>query len=140
MNPTEDKTVLVADATLPTGVLANTAAILGITLGARLPQIVGPDVSDGSGVLHPGITVLPLPVLKGDPLCLRQLRERLKEPVFQEVYVADFSDVAQHCQRYEDYIVRAGQTAEADFTYLALLLSGPKALVNKLTGNLPLLR
>ncbi len=35
----EEKCVLVADPTLPAGVLANTAAILGVTLGARRPDV-----------------------------------------------------------------------------------------------------
>ncbi len=134
----KEKCVLVADVTLPAGVLANTAAILGVTLGAHFPQAVGPDVPDGSGTLHPGIITLPIPVLKSDAAGLRALRSRLREPVFQDLFAADFSDVAQRCRTYSDYLSSAAETGERSFTYLGLLLYGPKEKVNKLTGSLPL--
>ena len=140
MNPAEEKCVMVADEALPTGVLANTAASLGITLGARYPEVVGPDVTDASGVTHPGITTFPVPILKSDAEGLRALRQRLKDPAFQEVFTADFSDVAQSCQVYDEYEAKAARTPEDGHSYLALLLCGPKKQVNKLTGSLPLLR
>ena len=40
---------MVLDENLPLGLLANTAAILGITLGKHMPEAVGADVLDGSG-------------------------------------------------------------------------------------------
>ena len=43
MDTQTEKCVLVIDGTLPLGLIANTAAILGITLGKHLPQAVGPD-------------------------------------------------------------------------------------------------
>lgn len=135
----DEKCVLVADAALPAGVLANTAAILGVTLGARLPRLVGPDVTDGSGQLHPGIITLPIPVLKSNAAGLRALRIRLRDPAFQPVFTAAFSDVAQRCRTYPDYIASAARKEERQFTYRALLLLGPRDLVSKLTGSLPLL-
>ena len=36
-----EKCVIVADGALPPGLIANTAAILGITLGKNLPEAVG---------------------------------------------------------------------------------------------------
>ena len=77
-----EKCVLVLDETLPLGLAANTAAILGLTLGRRRPDLVGDDVTDGSGELHPGIVTLPVPVLRGDRALLSQLRERLSQPEF----------------------------------------------------------
>ena len=136
----EEKCVLVADSSLPAGVLANTAAILGVTQGARFPQAVGPDVTDGSGALHPGIITLPIPVLKSNAAGLRALRSRLGEPPFEGVFAADFSDVARRCRTYPEYVSSAAGTPEREFTYLALLLWGPKEQINRLTGSLPLLR
>ena len=52
----------------------------------------------------------------------------------------DFSDVAQGCRVYEEYIKRAGQVESCGMNYLGLALCGPKKLVNKLTGSMPLLR
>ena len=67
MDTQTEKCVLVIDGTLPLGLIANTAAILGITLGKHLPQAVGPDVRDKSGRAHLGITALPVPILRADP-------------------------------------------------------------------------
>ena len=37
----ENKVVLVIDENLPTGVIANTAAVLGVSLGKLKPELVG---------------------------------------------------------------------------------------------------
>lgn len=140
MSEAEVKCVIVLDAEQVPGVRANTAAILGITLGARFPQLVGPDARDASGCLHPGIITTPVPILKSDGEGLRQLRAKLDEPKFQSVWKADFSDVAQSCQTYPDYLAHAAVTAEAGHHYLGLVLCGEKKLVSKLTGSMPLLR
>ena len=136
----DTKCVLLLDEALPSGVLANTAAILGITLGRLAPECVGPDVADGSGLVHPGIVTLPVPVLKSSAPHLRALRGTLSDPVFSDLTVVDFSDVAQGCHRYEEYTQLASQTSENSFTYLGLLLYGNRKKVNKLTGSLPLFR
>ena len=46
MNLQNEKCVIVVDEALPLGIIANTAVILGITLGKTMPEAVGPDVSD----------------------------------------------------------------------------------------------
>ncbi|MCQ4863928.1 DUF2000 domain-containing protein [Pseudoflavonifractor phocaeensis] len=140
MDYQSEKCVMVIDGALPTGVIANTAAILGVTLGKRQPDAVGPDVTDKGGRLHLGIVALPVPILRTDGLQLRLLRERLYQPEFAGVTVVDFSDVAQGCRVYEEYIKRAGQVESGGMNYLGLALCGPKKLVNKLTGSMPLLR
>ena len=57
MESTTSKCVMVLDENLPLGLLANTAAILGITLGKHMPEAVGADVLDGSGKAHLGIII-----------------------------------------------------------------------------------
>ena len=59
------------------GLLANTAAILGITLGKHMPEAVGADVLDGSGKAHLGIIMFPVPILRGDAEQIRAIRETL---------------------------------------------------------------
>lgn len=140
MNHEETKCVIIVDESLPTGILANTAAILGISLGRLIPESVGPDVEDASGRPHAGIITLPLPVLKGNQELLRALREKLYAPDFYDLTVVDFSDVAQGCHIYNDYIQKAKTTYEEDYTYLGIAMFGNKKKVNKLTGSLPLLR
>lgn len=134
------KCVMVLDESLPLGLLANTAAILGMTLGKLVPQVVGKDVSDASGRTHRGIVEVPVPILRAQREHIRALRETLYEPDYAGVTVADFSDVAQKCLVYEDYIRHIGQADEAALHYYGIALCGPKKLINRLTGSMPLLR
>ena len=53
MNPKNEKCVMIINQNLPAGVAANTAAIMGISLGKQKPQIVGPDVADKNGRYRP---------------------------------------------------------------------------------------
>lgn len=140
MDTQEQKCVIVLDEALPVGILANTAAILGITLGKQLPACVGPDVPDASGKQHAGIISMPVPILKADRKTLRCLRETLYSPAFVDLLAVDFSDVAQSCNEYEDYIRKAGVTHEEAHNYLGIALCGNKKKVSRLTGSMPLLR
>ena len=67
MEEQSEKCVMIMDGSLPRGLLANTAAILGITLGKKKPEAVGEDVADRDGCVHPGIIRFPVPVLRGSP-------------------------------------------------------------------------
>lgn len=140
MDTATTKCVMVLDESLPLGLLANTAAIMGITLGKRLPEAVGPDVTDGSGRAHLGIIALPVPVLRADGERIRAIREALFQPEYKDMLAVDFSDVAQGCHVYEEYTERIARVQEADLRYFGIALCGPKKLVNRLTGSLPLLR
>ena len=85
MDLQNEKCVMVIDEELPLGLIANTAAIMGITLGQKLPEVVGADVSDQSGHVHLGIIEFPVPILKAGPKAIKALRERLYQPEFQDV-------------------------------------------------------
>lgn len=135
-----NKCVMVIDEALPLGMIANTAGIMGITLGKYIPETVGPEVSDKSGSSHLGIIQIPVPILKADREKIKEIRERLYQPEFEDLIVVDFSDVAQCCNVYEDYIQKAASVEESDFNYFGIGICGAKKLVNKLTGSLPLLR
>ncbi len=140
MTVEDTKSVIVIDESLPLGILANTAAILGITLGRQVPELVGKDALDASGERHLGIVTIPVPILKGSRDILRKLKERLKAEDFQDIIVVDFSDVAQGCNVYSQYIAKAAVTPEEMHTYLGLAICGSRKKVNKLTGSMPLLR
>lgn len=58
---------VVYDEELPLRIIANTAAIMGITLGKAIPEVVGADVRDESGHTHLGIIEFPVPILRGSP-------------------------------------------------------------------------
>ncbi|KMZ53368.1 DUF2000 domain-containing protein [Dorea sp. D27] len=132
------KCVMVIDEALPSGIAANTAGIMGITLGRHIPEAVGPDVRDKNGRTHLGIIAVPVPILKASADKIKEIREQLYAPEFSDLTVVDFSDVAQSCNVYDEFIEKA---AGADgFTYYGIGICGRKKAVNKLTGNLPLLR
>ena len=137
MEHQHEKCVVVLDETLPAGLAANAAAIMGITLGRQMPEAVGADVTDQSGRLHRGIIMFPVPGLKSSPEELRAIREKLYQPEFQDLSAVDFSDLAQ---TYEEFTGKMAQILEADLRYLGVAVCGPKKKVNKLTGHMPLLR
>ncbi|GAB6110215.1 DUF2000 domain-containing protein [Fusibacter bizertensis] len=140
MDKQEIKCVMVIDSELPLGVIANTSAILGVTLGKQIPSLVGDDVIDASHKLHLGITNLPISMLKGDKDKLKDLRNRLYSMAFADLLVVDFSDVAQHCHVYTEYAALSASLPEHDHNYLGIAIYGDKKKVNKLTGAMPLLR
>ena len=104
MDLQNEKCVMVIGEQLPLGIIANTAAIMGITLGRAMPEVVGEDVRDESGHTHLGIIEFPVPILRGSPESIKALREKLYEPDFQALTVVDFSDLAQSCKTYDDNI------------------------------------
>ncbi|MDY9921100.1 MAG: DUF2000 domain-containing protein [Synergistota bacterium] len=140
MSDKAEKCVIVIDSELPTGVIANTSAILGMTLGKRFPEQVGNDVTDASEKTHLGIITVPVPILKGSREMLKELRENLYKTEFNDLTVVDFSDVAQSCMTYNEYISKAAEVPEEDHTYLGVAIYGDRKKVNKLTGSMPLLR
>ena len=140
MDFTNEKCVMLIDDSLPLGLIANTAAIMGITLGQKMPEVVGADVADRSGRTHLGIIEFPVPVLKAPPERIKAIREALYEDEFACLTVVDFSDLAQGCKTYQEFIEKMAQTDESTLSYLGIALCGNKKKINKLTGSLPLLR
>jgi len=135
-----EKCVMVIDESLPQGSIANTAAIMGITLGKKMPEVVGADVTDQDGREHPGIIEFPVPILRGTRSDIRQIREKLYQPDFQDLTVVDFSDLAQGCKTYDEFTRKMGRVPESALQYFGVAICGPKKKVNKLTGSMPLLR
>ncbi|MBS7008139.1 DUF2000 domain-containing protein [Anaerostipes sp.] len=140
MNIEKEKCAVVVDEALPSGIAVNTGVILGLTMGKHMPEAIGPDVRDGDGNEHRGIITFPVPVLKAGREVLKELRDKLNQPEFKELLSADFSDVAQSCGVYSEFMEKISRTPEEQLNYLGIAICGPKKLVNKLTGNLPLLR
>ena len=91
-----EKCVMILDESLPLGLIANTAAIMGITLGKQLPEVVGADVADRSGNLHLGIIEFPVPILRGSPETIKAVREKLYQPEFQELTVIDMDKTTKN--------------------------------------------
>lgn len=131
------KIVMIIDADLPLGLIANTAAVLALTLGKKIDDLLGPDVYDGSDLLHMGITTTPILILKGSADGIKSLRE---QGIKGELFVVDFSDAAQTTKDYASYTEKLVSVASSDLQYLGIALYGSSKLINKLTGSMPLLR
>lgn len=140
MNGQNEKCVMILDETLPLGLIANTAAIMGITLGRQMPEVVGADVADQTGKTHLGIIAFPVPVLRGNVQSIRAIREKLYTVEFSDLTAVDFSDLAQGCKSYDEFIRKMADTPEKRLSYLGLAICGPKKKVNQLSGSMPLLR
>ena len=134
MNLQNEKCVIVVDEELPLGIIANTAVILGITLGKTMPEAVGPDVIDQTEKSHLGIIKFPVPVLKSSAEKLKYIREQLYQDDFHDLLVVDFSDLAQSCKTYDDFIQKMTQVPESALKYFGLAICGSKKKVAKLTG------
>jgi hypothetical protein len=132
------KCVMVIDSGLPLGLKVNTAGLLGATLGKRVDKIIGTDAVDASGEIHTGILNIPLPILSADADTIKAIKEKAMKT--GGLLVVDFTETAQREVRYEDYTDRLAATPAGELRYLGVALYGVKKTVNKLVGNLPLLR
>ena len=124
MDLRNEKCVMVIDEHLPLGIIANTAAIMGITLGKKMPEVVGADVTDKTGNEHLGIIEFPVPILKGNAEIIKEIREKLYEPDFSDLTVVDFSDLAQGCKTYDEFIEKMKDVSEIDLNYFGIAICG----------------
>ena len=136
----ERKCVMIVDESLPLGIIANTTAILGNTLGSHYPGAVGKNVLDKNENEHLGIIEIPIPILKGNKELLNNLRDTLYKEEYKEMIVADFSDVAQSCKTYDEYRQKISKVDSNNINYFGIAIYGTKTQVNKLTGSIGLLR
>ncbi len=134
------KCVMIFDESLPVGVIANTAAIIGASLGKADPDVVGITPVDMDGNEHSGLIQFPVPILKSDSDTIQDIRKKALDTYGEDIDIIDFTDIAQKSMTYDDYLNNYKATAGDDISYLGLTLCGPKKAINKLTGNLSLLR
>ena len=134
------KCVMIINEELPIGLIANTAAVLAMSVGDKIKGIIGPDVQDKDGGMHRGITQLPIPLLKGNNQSITATRQALLKTESDDLYYVDFCDVAQKCKNYDDYIERMSEHVEGQLQYLGLAICGPDKVVKSLTGQMGLLR
>lgn len=131
---------MIIDEQLPIGLVANTAAILGVTLGKLYPEGIGEDIYDSTGNKHLGIVNFPIPILKTSKEQLQTIRESISQQSDQDVTIIDFSDVAQITNSYEQYRQTLESIAPEKLAYFGICLKGKKKLINKVAGSLPLYR
>ena len=133
-----DKIVMIVNKALPTGLAANTAAVLGISLGTQRKDIVGAACMDKSGVCHKGITEQNIPVLAAPPDDLNHIYRKSIDN--DQISVIDFSKTAQASRNYTEYASTLSTIENNDLEFSGLCLSGPEKEIISLTGSLPLFR
>ena len=131
------KCVVVVDETLALGLQVNAASVITMTLGDRIDGLVGPDVKDADGVLHPGVVLIPVPILHAEPARVVNVWQAAAE---LDVVRVGFSSLAQSCRTYDEYIERMSTSGTDELSFVAVGLFGSKREINRLAGSLPLLR
>ncbi len=130
------KIVMIINKDLSPGLAANAAAVLGISLGNREPDILGPDLEDASLTAHKGITKQNIPVLATDASGLKEIYEKgVNAPGVQLI---DFNTLAQSCRHYDEYREKLSRTRPRDLEFSGLCLAGPNKKISRLTGSLKL--
>jgi Protein of unknown function (DUF2000) len=138
MTAQEFKCAIVVSDELPPGLAANAAAVLSLTMGHRIEGLVGADVKDAGGVVHPGVVHIPLPILVAPGGRVGAL---VQAAAAQDgMFFVGFSSLAQSCRTYAEYTDKMAATATADLAGVGVGLYGPRKQVNRLVGSLPLLR
>ena len=129
-----NKLVVIINNDLEIGLATNTAAVLVLTVGARHPELIGQDLTDGSGQLHQGITTITIPTLGADDEKLTQIVQGIKD---SEIELVSFSKIAQSIHSYEEYAEKLKATPGDKIAYSGVALYGPKKAIDSLTGSLP---
>jgi len=132
-----DKLVIVVSEGLERGVAANIISLLGVSIGHHVTGIVGPDVRDATGHVHPGMSTIGLPVLAAAADTLATIHR--EAAALNELMVFDVTDAAVASPNYESYTARL-QDSQQSWRALGVAIYGPRRQVDRVTGRLPLLR
>jgi Uncharacterized protein conserved in bacteria len=133
------KAVIIVDEELPSGVITNTAAILGMSLGKKYPEIVGRNLINKDKEIHEGITIIGLPILSADKEKLKSIRDNAKQ-FENQIFEVNVLNLTRSTRSYEEYAEKLEKIANQDLEYQGILLYGEKKAINKLTGNLSLFK
>jgi hypothetical protein len=130
------KPVIILSTSLPRGLQANFAAILGMSLGRLHPELIGPATPDSEGHLLEGITQVAVPVL-GAPA--EEIGSIFAAAGNMPVRLA-YMRAAFEARNYDDYMARIAAAPSRDHEPQAILVAGPRKAVDRLCGALPLLK
>jgi hypothetical protein len=130
------KSVIILLDSLSSGLKSNIAAILGMSLGRYHPELVGGPVTTADGRELPGITTIPVPILGADESVLNDIFLTASDLDL----VVSFGNAALTTKTYDEYRSKLGALGKSEQGVKGLLLCGPKKTVNKLVGQLALLR
>ena len=134
----DNRIAIVMDPSLKTGQMANRAAVLATGLAARHPEIVGKDLQTADGRRLYGITKVPMAVLAADSQA--DVAGLTGKAALLGCTLLVYLARAQGLRSYSEYENSIARDRFDQLDVDAVLIFGPKKTVNKLTGNLPLIR
>jgi len=140
MNCIDKKCIIVIDKELPLGLIANTSAILGCSLGRYVEEIIGEDVIDKNNFIHKGIVNIPIPILSSTKDEIKRLYNSVAENYSDKINLIDFNDIAQKCKAYNEYIKKLSSTTSDELDYLGICMYGNKKVINSLVGSFSTLK
>lgn len=133
----ETKIVIAVREGLAPEVATNAAAVLGLSLGGRLPQLLGADGKDADGTVHAGLNTHPVPVVTADPRQIAELQASARAR--EDIIVVGFTEVARRARDYPTYLDDLAATPASGLEYVAVAVFGPRNRVTALTKRFPLL-
>ena len=139
MSALDLRVAIVLDPSLPPGLLANTAAAIGIGLGAVVTSLGGVVLTDAGGRPFAVGSTRPVPILRADEAVLPSLFQRAV-PAPAAAAVVPFPRFARAMHDFTSYAAAVPLRDLAKEPLDGVGLAGPAAWVRSLTGSLPLLR
>lgn len=132
-----NRCVLVMNDTVSGGYLANAIAVIALTVGERHPYLVGAPLVDASGVRHPGLIPIGIPMLRCDSAGLKEMREKALEKGYD---VVDFPRQGQQTKDYDEFLDMMLQESTGNLEYLGIAIIGKKNGVNRLTKHCEMIK
>ncbi len=127
------KISVVLDKSLATGVALNTCAHMLASLGSKIPQMIGKQVTDKSGFKHAGIPICANVILKADNSEIKKIVESAKN-----LTVVDCAEECYTTQTDQEYVEAVSNHTKDTIKYIGVALFGEKKEVDKFTKNLSL--
>lgn len=134
-----ERLAIILDPALPPGLLANTAAVIGVGLGALWPALAATALTDAQGRSIHNSANRALPILQATPDTLRALLLKALPPPDGASVVA-FPQFARAIHGFEEYQALFPGKDLAIEVIEGVGLAGPEKWVRSLTGSLKLLR
>lgn len=132
--PDPERCIIVINEDLSPGKASNAAAVVAFTLGQRHARLVGEQLMEANGAVHPGLIPIGIPVLRASTAQLGALRAKAQA----HCDVVDFPRQGQQTTDYQAFRHAVNQAQPGTLEYLAVGLIGPKKRLSKLVGGLTL--
>jgi hypothetical protein len=118
--------------------MANRASVLATGLTPKHIEIMGDDAVTSDGTVLPGFTRVPISVLQAREA--GELPELAAKARRLECTTLVYLSRAQGQRSYAEYQRSIAQTPTDELDVDAFIALGPKKKINKVAGNLPLVR